>query len=561
MLETTLASSFVPGVNLKGDVAGANWMFLRPSIPADHIACLGVPSASTLATLRRFSGQVTMIAGAGSSALPDGCVDMLLVVGHLSQWRLLWDTGLRSEIRRVLRPDALVYSEHFGILDRLNGALLVAPDAATASATQRFYLTPRGGELHTAIPDADPAMAAYFAQHSLYSETPTVARFKRVLKLVRGRVLGQKAAGSAGQTKDPKRVVDHLLGRHGVVMGNTGARLSANPPEYLQTIAAASGIDLSRFRWALSAKGEYSSRKLLFFLTDVSRPSVGRPTYIAKMVRDAAFSPRLENEHRALARLEALKIGDLGTVPRSVFYGHHAGLAIVGETIVDGVPLLDRTDLAAGCRYLRSAIDWFTTLGVAGAAGRNAAPGETAATVGGLFARFQEIYQLPPEEERFLRRQVEVLGEAGASLPLVMQHGDPGIWNMLATPEGRVAILDWESAEEAGVPLWDLFYFLRTYAVAAARAGGTRDSLAAFTERFVRPSLLGRASSEAVRSYCAAVGVPRPLIEPLFYTCWMHRALKEATRLTPARLAQGRYVSLLRLTIAQSHALQYLTAG
>jgi hypothetical protein len=44
------------------------------------------------------------------------------------------------------------------------------------------------------------------------------------------------------------------------------------------------------------------------------------------------------------------------------------------------------------------------------------------------------------------------------------------------------------------------------------------------------------------------------LVEPLFHTCWMHRALKEATRLTSSRLERGHYVSLLRLCIDQREA-------
>jgi hypothetical protein len=44
------------------------------------------------------------------------------------------------------------------------------------------------------------------------------------------------------------------------------------------------------------------------------------------------------------------------------------------------------------------------------------------------------------------------------------------------------------------------------------------------------------------------------LVEPLFYTCWMHRALKEATRLQPDRLESGTYVRLLRLCVARRDA-------
>jgi phosphotransferase family enzyme len=615
MLETTLTSSFVPGVNIKGAVAGANWMFLRPSIPSEHLACLGVPSESTLATLVRFSGTVTIVAGARQARaaemesrraalsnvrwcaigggegvpLPDGAIDTLMIAGYRSQWRLWWDWRLRREVRRLLRGDALVYSEQLGAFDVLSGARRLLSTAATRPSIQRFQVTPIGGEVHTAIPDGDQAMARYFRRQSLYSSTAMVARATHLLKLAHAHLRSQirtrrfvpmsrPKIGSAGIAPPPQRAtqpraqgggvladtrsrVDHLLGRRGVLMGAAGARLSANPPEYLRTIAAASGIRLDQFRWALSARGEYSSRKLLFFLTDRSADPNGPPTYIAKMVRDSAFSPRLENEHRALTLLRERRIGDADTVPRSVFFGHHAGLAIVGETVIDGVPFLERSSVTGDCPYLHGALDWFTALGAEGAGTRMAASRETAATLGGLFARFQELYQLPGDEERFLRGQIAVLGAAGQSMPLVLQHGDPGVWNMLATPRGRVAVLDWESAETEGIPLWDLFYFLRTYAVAAARAAGTRDALAGFSQELLRCTPLSRVAGEAVRRYCTRVRVPSELIEPLFYTCWMHRALKEATRLTSSQLGRGRYVGLLRHLISRASTLQDLFAA
>ena len=46
MLDTTLATTFVPGTNLKGEVAGANWSFLLPSLELEQILCLGTPPAT-----------------------------------------------------------------------------------------------------------------------------------------------------------------------------------------------------------------------------------------------------------------------------------------------------------------------------------------------------------------------------------------------------------------------------------------------------------------------------------------------------------------------------------
>ncbi len=49
-------------------------------------------------------------------------------------------------------------------------------------------------------------------------------------------------------------------------------------------------------------------------------------------------------------------------------------------------------------------------------------------------------------------------------------------------------------------------------------------------------------------------GSARDLIEPLFHLCWMHQALKEATRVAPERVAGGHYNRLLRLGLERRGA-------
>ena len=113
------------------------------------------------------------------------------------------------------------------------------------------------------------------------------------------------------------------------------------------------------------------------------------------------------------------------------------------------------------------------------------------------------------------------------------------------TPNGRVAILDWEAAEPAGIPLWDLFYFMRSYSLDAARKQGTKDRLVAFKQQFLDDTPLSRLFLNTVDDYCQQTGLDTSLIEPLFYTCWMHRSLKESMRLKPTELQQGHFSNLI----------------
>src|SRR5689334_865210 len=60
MLDTTLATDFIPGTNIRGEVAGANWTFLMPQLELGRVLCFGPPQAAALVTLSRRADQVTV---------------------------------------------------------------------------------------------------------------------------------------------------------------------------------------------------------------------------------------------------------------------------------------------------------------------------------------------------------------------------------------------------------------------------------------------------------------------------------------------------------------------
>jgi len=576
MLDTTRSSAFLPGTNVKGQVAGANWMFLRPTLRAKHIVCLGKPASTTLATLAAFSERVTIVAP-GDNSLHAGSVDLIVVVGRRQRWRLKFDRQLREALSASLKHDGLWYYEYHGALSAIfhaDGLRRALDPMARALA---YWMTPLAGEVHTAVPVTDRSLAGYFRKDllsrvtvktagglkgliSLASKVGTSEDLERVLgtaptATTRWRYCRAKAAGvvrrglaNIGKLADRQPLLARLFGRCGVFVGRSPHLLNASPPEYLRVIAQRYGVSLDRCRWGLSAPGDYGSRKLLFFLADVHDSiDATRPTYIAKMVRDPALNPRLENEYSALCALRDLGIGNRDTVPRPLFHGRHAGLAIVGETAIDGRPFSRRTNHSAQCPWLRAAADLLIYL-----ARRSAVPtasDERRCALLTLQQRFDELYDLPPAQRTFLHAQTAALSESHAMLPSVFQHGDPGIWNWLVTEAGGVALLDWEAAEPRGMPLWDLFYFLRSYCVAAARAGGTRSAIAGFDQEFLGATPIGDVIRELTFEYCDAIRLPTEMVGPLLYSCWMHRALKEATRLTPSTLHSGQYINLLRLCI------------
>lgn len=620
MLDTTLATEFIPSTNLKGEVAGANWSFLLPSLDLERIVCFGALSSrgypARLISLARLCSELVVIcvdermaqaiddAGrrhgltnvrsislGGAAGLADDSVSLVLISGASDARRLTRDRSLQIELRRILKHDGLIYFERRGLPDQLRGGA-VRRLAESFGASRLYWLTPLGGEMHTAVPAQDQATTRYFMRHGLTSRSLDLGVLKRAVRSLGGRAAKPAAPKPVAPKLSPKRrpragfrarvkrasrtglaallqqlqaVLDRAdqgmnrssaLGRftrrYGVLVGRGAVGSNDQPPAYLRQLASAAGVSIDQHRWGLSARGEYRSRKVLFFLFNRAADT---PEYIVKMTRDPALNPRLENEARALEWLAERGIGDRETLPQIVFAGHHHDLAIVGETVIDGVPFEQRSSGAADCPLAGAAAAWLTELGAATADASTASPLEVSEALGTLFERFAQIYTLTPAQHDFLAGQIGAIGRSRSRFPLVFQHGDPGTWNIWVTPGERVAFLDWEAAEPQGMPLWDLFYFVRTYGAWAMRAGSSGDIMKGFAGQFLSASPFQRLLIEATERYRAQVGVPAELVEPLFYTCWMHRALKESTRLTASNLERGHYFSVLSACIEQRAAL------
>jgi SAM-dependent methyltransferase len=548
---------FAPGSNLKGTVGGANWCFLLPSLELGRIACLGRVSTSALATLARLGDEVTVCAPAGELRrirnrvsrdalpavsllevdrpdrvpLPDASVD-LVVVGRLPRLRAVRRSRLQREARRLLKPDGLVYLELTSLVAGLGTSSARRAGGSLGDAAV-FWLAPASGEVRAAAPLHDLRAIGYLERR--------LQRRLLVRKLLRRprRVLARHLA------------VRRIVHRRGALLGPPGERLTPGPPRYLRDVAAVAGVELDESGWALAAPGEYPSQKVLVFLFGAEGDA---PQSVVKITRDASLNPRLENEWRALTLLRDGGIGADGTLPRPQFFGLHAGLAVLAESAINGERFRERTRATADCPYARAAVEWLLDLGTTTAAGTRAdAPGALS-KLEPLFERFSQIYRLGAAEEDFLRVRVAALAPGRDGLPLVFQHGDPGPWNVLITPDGRPAFLDWEAAEPLGMPLWDLFHFLRSYGVVVSRAAGTRDPLRSFAEQYLDDSALSRLLVETTRRFCARSDLASGLVEPLFYVCWIHRAVKEAATRPSHELEGGRYINVLRMAIGRRDA-------
>ncbi len=545
MLDTTLATSFVAGTNLKGDMASADWRFLLPRLQFGVVLCLGVPRTATLMVLsktcerlevlspnqerlrqaiaeseKRGATNVKPVVHDDHAALPhpNGSIDLIFVANEESFRKRLRDIKNFHELGRILTADGVIYFEWEGAVEWLSDLL-----QSGFSKPQILGVTPRRGEMQTAVPLHDDVTTKYFQRHLLTSPS------------LQHRVLGG---------------IDKLFyaDRRAVVAQRSPAESNGHLPQYLVSLAKESGADVHDYGWGMSAQGRRNSRKVLFFLLNRQN---GDAEAIIKLTRSQALNARLENEYRALAFLSEKRIAGEGTFPQPLFFGYCGNIAVLGQKIIRGKPFRKMTKGTIDCPLAKAGIEWMIAIGAGSVDPAAVTPQQAATVMTTLFEKFAAIYKLSGHEQAFLAERINAIAQGPASFPTVFQHGDPGIWNVFATGDNSVAFLDWEAAESQGAPLWDLFYFLRSYGTWMSRGGSIlrRDALKSFAQNFMMPSEFNALVCEITQRYCERINLDKRLIEPLFYTCWMHRALKESTRLSPANLAKGHYFSLLRLCI------------
>ncbi len=563
MLDHTVAAEFVPGSNLSGDLACADWRFLLPDFSGRDALCLGVPSANPLRVLSRIARHVWVATtsrdelkdlrrsgreqGAEGIApvclkdfsnLPfaDGSLDLIWLKDDSAVSAFLGGNRIATELARVLGAEGTIYCEVNGPVEVLRSRRLarhLAPLHLKPAGS--FWLAPFHGEPRTAVPVNDSSISSYFFSRVLYGQSPRSQKLSRV-----------------GEAASRLGVLPYVVWRRGFLIERSAdGNGTTHPPKYLARAASASGLNLEGFRFGFSAHGKYNSNKVVFFLFGSSSQT---PDVVVKATRTPEFNERLEREYQVLSLLKEKAYVPAESYPEPLFLKYHGDLAFLGEKAAPGRPFRRQTRADTRCPIVRKVVEWITKLGKASARDQSRTPGNLGLALERLLAKFVDIYQLSEEEYRFLKRQVALLRLSSDSIPAVFLHGDASPWNILVSGEKDIVFLDWEAAEPQGVPLWDLYYFMYNFGCWVSRKKGQRNKLASFSEQFLEASPLSAYLQEAAADYCREIGMDGRLIEPLFYTCWIHRALRESVMLPPARLRQGEFFNLLRLSIQRRKA-------
>ena len=555
-LQTSTPADRAPGAN-RHVSSRLDWRFLLPEIPSGAVLLIGQPTPALLAALSATPREVVVarlgppanvshsVAGPGVSVV---CVDPAAPLPFRAQTfevAIAVDRetvshqsapALFTSLREVMRPDGVIYVETSGIGDPHRARRLVRGlERQGLWAGDWYWLVQRTHTLRAAIPMRDAStLSGYLFSNVLYGRSRIGRLAKPVLAwLARRRLLHRVV---------PARAV--------VLRAAPAAAPAPQPFPYLVKIARQHGVELGTHRSAMLAHGPYDSNKVAVYFFD---RAANTPDVIVKMTRTPVFNPRLDTEYHALRRLQALELADTGTYPEAIFLAEHGGLAVLAQRVIEGVSFRVRTNGSPDCPLAADAVRWLTQLATRSAAYEPAAATTLIRRFSQLLERLDAVYGLAADERRFLEACIASVELQGVAVPLVCRHGDAGTWNILATREGRAAFLDWEVSEPLGPPLWDLFYFVRSFGTWLGRLGGGRDAAQIYRAAFLADGPMGVLQRESVRRYCAQVGLSPTLAGPLFYTCWMQCAVHEAAWTTGA-LADGTYIRLLRLCIHERRA-------
>ncbi len=289
----------------------------------------------------------------------------------------------------------------------------------------------------------------------------------------------------------------------------------------------------------------------------------GKPAKAVKFARVPESEPGLEREAEVLRRLRGER-PELGGVPTLLGEGTRDGRLAVVQEAVAGESLLDTLSPE---NFEEVAMRVTRLLVELARAGKRASHDDwRRRLVTEPTEWFEEHFgpvlekrtQLSPHTgDNCVRSLLAGLGE----LPPAVEHRDCSPWNILIAPGGEPVLLDWESAEPAGLPVLDLVYFLANCAFVldkALESGRTRESYA----RLLDPTTPhGRVAAKAFAEYTTALGIGEKDLHRLRLLTWIthsrsdyrHLQLESRRSPTPADLRDSTFFGLVEEELSRPY--------
>jgi hypothetical protein len=475
-----------PEQELNARLRRADWRFLLPSPRPRRALCRG---AGALANA---------VASIADEVIRDGPArNCDLTVAEDP------DPGTLAELRDALRPGGTCYTEwhpRIGGAERVERALRAAGFEEVAC----YRRWPASATLPVFwIPVAAPGAAAYV----------------RSRRRLRGGRLRRLLAGGRQRTREL------LRGRIAVPICAIAHRSDApvtearDPAAWLREGWPAWGFGPApdRLSTLLVTGGPRSVSKVV--LLAFAEPSpVPRVAVKAPRVDQAAAGVRREGA--VLAGLAARRQGGVAGVPRILLQREIDGFPVVGETALLGRPLESLLSSRSLGQWSMKVTDW-----LAGLVDRETALPSAhwgSGIVEPMLSRFVETFG--GVVNGGLLREGEAIVRTVGALPAAAEQRDLGPWNVLVTPAGEIAVLDWESAELDGLPALDLLYYL-AYASFQTEGARDRDGRIAAYRRSLDPSTrTGAIRRDCLARYLEALGLDSAQLAPLRALVWLIHA-------------------------------------
>jgi len=467
-----------------------DWRFLLPKPHPARTLCLAQgPLAEAVALV---SGEVV------SAAQPGTC-DLALAEDP--------DDRTLAALSAALRPGGACYTEWRR--PRLRGAARATAALAGAGFQQiacywPWPLSASGGPRYW-IPLGAPGAAAY-VQSGNRTE---------------GALLQRVAAASAHAARDAAL---------GLRCTRPVCAIGLRPPAGAD--APVPWLRTNWSGWAVGAAPANPSRLLL----------TGGPRSVSKVVtlvfdepdphpRLVIKAPRVPESFGPLQR-EAAVLTALGRrpppalppgVPRCLFAREVDGVPLVGETVVAGRPLETLLSAANLHSWAMQGADWLT--GLARGDPRPPTGHWWHTYVQPALADFAASFGAVLDPDT-LQTAEAVLREI-EGLPAVCEQRDFAPWNVLVSPEGQFAVLDWESAVLEGLPVLDLLYFVAHLTFNVDHAERLDDRVASYRRALDPDTATGAVRRDCLAHYGARLGLPPAQLGPLRVLVWLVHARSE----------------------------------
>jgi hypothetical protein len=294
-------------------------------------------------------------------------------------------------------------------------------------------------------------------------------------------------------------------------------------------------IDFLRSGWQSWRLGDPPSRLSTMLLTGGSHSlnkvvalvfgeSERQPRLAIKFARSPEAIPGLLREAENLRTLETTSrvVG----APRLLFLEQSSTTAL-GETALTGTSFDGMVNHSRYRTLAQRGTDWLIQL-----AGRST-PMPPAAwaprLVEPVLAEFKSEFG-PVVDGGLLREAAARLHGIG-QLPLVWEQRDFAPWNLLDLGGGKLGVLDWESAEPAGLPAMDLIYYLAYLGLYLDAARGAVESRQSYRRSLDPSTFTGSVRREMIAEYAAALGLDLEAVSLLRTLVWMLHSHSEYRRM------------------------------